>query len=360
MRILVRNLEKVIIAIAVPAVFLATLPGSGRAVFMGPFNNIDGSLLAARAVSALAGLVLVIAVGLRFFPARLEIKPTLRFLSGSLGLLVAVSLAEWGLRFFIQWLFNLPLGPDTFSDKELAFPVHESLSPAIIPRNLLICGVGLLYGIGRDWVLKSRKHGQLEKEKMRAEIALLRSQINPHYFFNALNNIYAVTQRNEDEEAGRAILKLSETMRYMVYDSDSDRISLKKEIDHIRNTIEVFRLRFAPEDHPDIRFRTEGDLDSIAIAPMLLLPFVENAMKHGLNSLGRGRVDIEIRRDGAWLDVRVENERWPAAETVRKHPGIGLANVRKRLDWLYPRTHVLTIREDDRHFRVHLRLKHKE
>jgi LytS/YehU family sensor histidine kinase len=205
--------------------------------------------------------------------------------------------------------------------------------------------------------MKSRNARRLEAEKMRAEIALLKSQVNPHYFFNALNNIFAVTQRNDDEEAGQAILKLSETMRYMIYDGEAETISASREIEHIRNTIEVFRLRFAPEDHPEIRLRTDGDLDSFLVAPSLLAPFVENALKHGLDSAGRGKVDIDIRRDGNWLEMRVENTRLAGATTIPKPAGIGLANVRKRLELLYPRRHTLDVEETDEIHRVRLRLK---
>jgi len=169
--------------------------------------------------------------------------------------------------------------------------------------------------------------------------------------------IYAVAQRNGDEEAGRAILKLSETMRYVIYDGDEQAIRLSREIEHVRNTIDVFRLRFGPKEDPDIRLVTEGDLDSIRIAPLLLVPFVENALKHGLDSEGRGKVEIDVRRDGPRLDIRVENTRRPAGETLRKPPGVGLANVRKRLELLYPKRHALIVEETAETFRVHLSLQ---
>jgi hypothetical protein len=131
--------------------------------------------------------------------------------------------------------------------------------------------------------------------------------------------------------------------REEIYDGDEEAIRLSREIEHVRNTIDVFRLRFAPKEDPDIRLVTKGGLDSIRIAPLLLVPFVENALKHGLDSAGRGKVEIDIRRDGPRLDIRVENTRRPAGETLRKPPGVGLANVRKRLDsnaesqnFLYP------------------------
>ncbi|MDH4270554.1 MAG: histidine kinase, partial [Candidatus Aminicenantes bacterium] len=349
--------EKIALLLAIAAAYFLSLPGPGRAVFMGAFNNLDGSLYAARAVSAMAGTAVFFAVAFHFFPSRLESRRVLFFIAASLAAVGIASLLEEGLDLAVKWLFNLPFGPDAFSDKQLANPAHDSLNPAILPRNAVAAAGGLVYGIGRDWLVKSRGARRLETEKMRAEIALLRNQINPHYFFNALNNIYAVAQRNGDEEAGRAILKLSETMRYVIYDGNEEIVQLSREVEHIRNTIDVFRLRFAPKEEPDIRLRTEGDLESIRVAPLLLVPFVENALKHGLDSEGRGKVEVDIRRDGPRLDIRVENTRRPAGDTVRKSPGLGLANVRKRLELLYPKRHALTVEETAGAFRVHLSLQ---
>ena len=350
-------LEKLAIVVAVPAIYFLSLPGGDRPVFMGAFNNLDGSLYAARGVSAAAGIAVFFAVAVYAFPSSLDLRRIQYFGAVFLAAVAAASLAEAGLRLAIQWLFNLPFGPDAFSDKQLAHPVHDRLSSAVWTRNALVAGLGSVYGLGRDWLIKSRNTRRLELEKMRADIALLRSQIHPHFFFNALNNIFAVTQRNGDEESGRAILKLSETMRYLIYDSEAETISAGREVEHIRNTIDVFRLRFAREENPEIRLRTEGDLDSIPVSPSILTPFVENALKHGLDSSGRGWVEIDIRRDGPWLDMRVENTRRAGAEAVRKPGGVGLDNVRKRLALIYPRRHELTVKETEEIFRVHLRLK---
>jgi len=354
------NLEKMAIALAVPAAYFLSLPGGDRPLFMGAFNTLDGSLYAARAVSAAAGISVFFVVAFYAFPSRLELRRIALFGAAWLAAVAAASLAEIGLQLVVKWLFNLPIGPMALSDKQLAYPLHARISPAVFPRNSLVGGIAFLYGLGRDWLIKSRNARRLEAEKMRADIALLRSQINPHYFFNALNNVFAITQRNDDEEAGQAILKLSETMRYMIYDIDVEAISAAREVEHIRNTIEVFRLRFAPEDNPEIRLRTAGDLETVLVAPLLLVPFVENALKHGLDSLGRGKVEIDIRREGAWLDMRVENTRQAGAATMPKPAGIGLDNVCKRLALIYPRRHELTLEETNEVFRVHLRLKHEE
>jgi hypothetical protein len=349
--------EKLFFILAIPAVYFLSLPRSVRAVFMGAFNNLDGSLFAARAASAAAGTAIFIAVAFQFFPSRLDLRRLLFFFAATLGVVGIGSLVEMGLGLAIKWLFNLPFGPDAFSDKQLAFPDHDTLRSAVVLRNALAAGCGLVYGIGRDWVIKSRTARRLESEKMKADIALLRSQVNPHYFFNALNNIYAIAQRHDDEETGRAILKLSETMRYVIYDSDADAVRLNGEVEYIRNTIDVFRLRFGPDENPDIRLRTDGDLNTALVPPMILTPFVENALKHGLDSRGRGRVDIEIRREGPWLDMRVENTRPKATDPAHKAPGVGLANVRKRLELLYPGRHELAVEDSPEVYRVHLRMQ---
>jgi two-component system, LytTR family, sensor kinase len=118
---------------------------------------------------------------------------------------------------------------------------------------------------------------EITAKQLQTELALLKAQINPHFLFNTLNNLYAMALRQEDPSTAQGIAKLSHLMRYVIYDSDVDRIELGREVEQIRSFIELQKLRFAEEDRIRIDFDTGGELEKCVIAPMLLLPFVENA-----------------------------------------------------------------------------------
>jgi LytS/YehU family sensor histidine kinase len=199
----------------------------------------------------------------------------------------------------------------------------------------------------------------MQQEKMRADIDLLRSQINPHFFFNALNNIYAITQRNQDDEAGQAIMKLSGLMRHMIYDSNVTEISLARELEHIDNYLEVARLKFDKKDNVDIHVQKEGNFQNHKIAPLLLIPFVENAFKHGMGSKGEGYIHLHLSLNEDELHFSIENPVLEKQESLKKHPGIGLGNVKKRLQLLYPGHHHLDISDLKDKFKVDLAIQLK-
>jgi LytS/YehU family sensor histidine kinase len=175
-----------------------------------------------------------------------------------------------------------------------------------------------------------------------------------------LNNIYAIAQRNKDEDAGQAIMKLSGLMRYMIYDSDVAEISLARELEHIENYLEVARLRFDESDKVDISLEKEGNFHHHKIAPLLLIPFVENAFKHGLGSKGEGYTHLSFRIQDGELCFCIENPVLKKEESWKKHPGIGLDNVKKRLKMLYPGRHQLDISESGGEFKVRLTVKLEE
>jgi LytS/YehU family sensor histidine kinase len=279
------------------------------------------------------------------------------FIALSVVLIALLSILEIQLDQVILRLFNLPTGPDEISDKMMTFYRRKSYDFPILPVNLVIYTLGILYGLSRDWLMKYRQESRIHQEKMKADIDLLRSQVNPHFFFNALNNIYAITQRNNDAEAGQAIMKLSELMRYMIYDSNVTEISLSREVEHIENFLEVARLKFGKKDELDIRIQKEGDFQNHKIAPLLLIPFVENALKHGMGSKGNGYIHLKILMYDGNLQFCIENPIIDKKEAWKRHPGIGLDNVKKRLRMLYPEQYRLDISDSEGKFKVELNLK---
>lgn len=349
--------EKLIIVLVFFTAYFGILYHPTLPVFINEFNTVDGSIYASRFIDVCTALVLFFSVVFILVPKYLEKSRMLPFIALSVVIIVFLSLLEYQLHRVILHLFNLPTGPDEISDKMMTFYRRKSYDFPILPINIAIYILGILYGISRDWIRKYRQESKIVQEKMRADIDLLRSQINPHFFFNALNNIFAITQRNQDEEAGQAIMKLSGLMRYMIYDSDVAEISLIREIEHIANYLEVARLRFGKDERPDIRMNTEGDFQKDKIAPLLLVPFVENALKHGIGSKGEGYMHLHVRQKDGRLHFLVENPVLEKAESLKKHSGIGLENVRKRLQLLYPDRHQLDISTSNGKFKVELILR---
>ena len=356
----ISKLEKLIIVLVFFAAYYAILYHPSLPVFINEFNTVDGSIYASRFIDVCFSLILFMTVVFFLFPAYLEKRRIVPFIAASLMLVGLLSFLEFQADLVILRLFNLPTGPDEISDKMMMFYRRKSYDFPIIPYNLVVYTLGILYGLSRDWIRKYRQESKMVQEKMRADIDLLRSQVNPHFFFNALNNIYAISQRNKDDEAGHAIMKLSGLMRYMIYDSNVAEISLAKELEFIENYFEVARLKFAQDEKVDIRLQKDGNFHKYKIAPLLLVPFVENAFKHGLDSKGGGYIHLNFQVNENELHFLISNPILEKKEPWKKHPGIGLDNVKKRLQLLYPGRHHLNISDSKGEFMVQLTIKLEE
>lgn len=352
--------EKLIIVILFFVAYYGILYHPTLPVFINEFNTVDGSIYVARFIDVCSSLILFLSVAFILIPKFLEKRRIFQFIVISVTMIALISLLEYQFDQIILHLFNLPTEPGEISDKMMTYYRRKSYDFPILPVNLVIYTLGFLYGLSRDWIRKYRFENKMLQEKMRADIDLLRSQINPHFFFNALNNIYAITQRNEDNDAGQAIMKLSGLMRYMIYDSNVDEISLDRELEHIENYLEVARLKFDKNDRVDIHLEKEGNFHECRIAPLLLIPFVENAFKHGVDSKGGGYVHLRFSVSDGGLLFCVENPVIGKEESWKKHPGIGLDNVKKRLRMLYPDRHRLDISDSEGQFSIRLTLALEE
>ncbi|SHJ77411.1 Histidine kinase [Arenibacter nanhaiticus] len=210
-----------------------------------------------------------------------------------------------------------------------------------------------------DWLQEKNKLHELEKRQLTTELKFLRSQVSPHFFFNTLNNIYSLTLEKSDK-APQIVLKLSELMRYLIYNSDAPHQDLTKEIEFIRNYIELERIRFDESLKIDLQF--SGDMKGKTIPPMLLIPLVENCFKHGANkTIGPKEIFIKINVIDDNLNVQVVNnipnqtEQSPSVET---QGGIGLLNVKKRLELGFKKNdYNLSIYKKENMFNVNLKLK---
>lgn len=195
---------------------------------------------------------------------------------------------------------------------------------------------------------------QLEKQNMRSELALLRTQINPHFLFNTLNNINSLIVKNPSK-ASYSVVKLSEIMRYMLYDANRERVLLSSEIEHINNYIELQRIRLERPDY--ISFSVNGNPSGISLPPMLFIPFIENIFKHGDKNQESPGFVIKIGIEGRRVFFNARNPMRSKRTNTDSTSGIGISNVRRRLGLLYPQTHKLIIREKNEIFSVFLQIE---
>ncbi len=201
----------------------------------------------------------------------------------------------------------------------------------------------------------------LEKElgRSNANFDFLRSQINPHFLFNALNTIYGTAIQEKADRTGEGIEKLGNMMRFMLQENMQENISLAREIEYLNNYIGLQRLRTDPNPNISIEARIEDQGHAIKIAPMLLIPFVENAFKHGISFREPCHIKItmEVKEKTLYFDVYNNKHMRPESDPEKDKSGIGLMNVKQRLKLLYPAKHELIIRETTKDFFVHLTLQ---
>ncbi|RSK46393.1 sensor histidine kinase [Hymenobacter perfusus] len=309
---------------------------------------------------ATAGLVtlgyLLINATAFYLPVGLVARPLLtgalnwpRFGRAAGGLLLTLLLIT-GVRYGLEFLVFKPL---------LGFDNYEH-NPTFTARWFVENSVrfyfdyvlyGLLYAFIRHQLLTERRRRETQQAHTAAELTFLRSQLNPHFLFNTINDIYALVYQ-QSEAAPRALLKLAELLRYMLHDAHHDQVLLSRELDYLNGLIELQRIGSKDNLHLDYQLR--GPLNGQLIAPMLLVSFVENAFKHGLLTDAARPVTLHLDLTATTLDLRLHNAR--NEQQKDQVGGIGLANVRRRLALLYPDRHTLTIADSPTDFQVTLRL----
>lgn len=230
---------------------------------------------------------------------------------------------------------------------------------AWVTTNFVISGALMLganfYGFTYDWFLNRARQRELEQEMLRAELMALKHQINPHFLFNILNGLYGLAFKNEDEETAEGIAKLSQMMRYVLYESNDTLVELDKEVAYLQHYIDLQRMRLNPKT--EVAFTVQGEVQQQQIAPMVLIPFIENAFKHGVSTVHASTIKIAIQIEGDNLELLVENPIHAASQKPRKTPGgIGLTNVQARLDMLYGESQKLEFGPIGDLYRVQLRL----
>jgi two-component system, LytTR family, sensor kinase len=224
-----------------------------------------------------------------------------------------------------------------------------------LPTFLLTVAVSITYQLIGDKIRSEKLANEKQEENLKTELSFLRSQISPHFMFNVLNNIVALA-RTRSEQLEPTVIKLSSLMRYMVYETREQKATLKNEIEYLQSYIDLQTQRF--EDSVKVNFTLDAPNDHQSIEPMLLIPFVENAFKHGIGLIEDPQIDIKLRTENNMLFFYVRNKYNGSTEEVKDGiAGIGLANVKRRLNLLYGKDQNLMISTEKNWFTISLQLK---
>lgn len=225
---------------------------------------------------------------------------------------------------------------------------------SFISAIFIVIFVGMLKFI-EDWFELEARKKEVENEKLIAELRFLKAQINPHFLFNTLNNLYSLAFTNSPNTT-EVIAKLSKMMRYMLYDSNHAKVPLDKEIEYIENYISLEKLRLT-HDIP-IDFEIKGSTNQVMIVPLVLITFLENAFKHGVNGNDpHSWVKVLLNIEGKTIIYTVENSTLsPINGNTRESSGIGLQNLKRRLELSYPDSYKLTVENKERKHSIQLKI----
>ncbi len=238
------------------------------------------------------------------------------------------------------------------------FYIFETLIVSIW-LYIFFVGISFVHIMLLRWQKEEALKQKLKEDKLTAELKLLKSQINPHFLFNALNNLLSISEKHQQKEVSSGITQLSELLRFLLHDTQDNLIPLEKEVEFIENYIQLNKLRFDDEDPISITFKTIGNLKGINIAPALFIPFVENAFKHGIDIYSKSyiHITINVTKESVLFECANSMKRKNTNEVINfKNSGIGLKNVKRRLAILYENLHDLDLQEKDDTFRVKLKL----
>ncbi|OJJ19142.1 hypothetical protein BKI52_20220 [marine bacterium AO1-C] len=279
---------------------------------------------------------------------------------------LSVLLLIGGVLLFQELFFEQLMQPDALEKEfvQLRGKMFIGLGTTVMVLAASTAYRVILINTEKERELTLLKNEKLEKEKeatalrsenLETELKFLKSQINPHFLFNALHNIYTLSYIKSDL-APEMILKLSDMLRYILYDCTAEQVPLGKEINYLENYVKLQQLK---AEEADIVIKIAEDIpQNLPIAPMLMVPFLENSFKHGkIEDTQQGWVRLQLNWQAPHLTFRVENS-VPASDfTKDKVGGIGIANVKRRLELLYKNKHVLEIDEGNQEYRVYLRIE---
>lgn len=223
---------------------------------------------------------------------------------------------------------------------------------------IMVSAIASSYGLLLEFLEQDSNKEEQKNEQLKSELSFLRSQISPHFIFNILNSIVYLIRTKASEQAEDVTMRLSSLMRYMLYDSDQTMVPLTNELAYVENYLDLQKMRF--DGNVAFDFQVNGDGEGQMIEPMLLIPFVENAVKHGVGLVEKPFIKVQLESNEQRLHFQVKNKKGKEEQVFKdSSSGIGLKNVKRRLELLYPNKHTLEIKEDELNFSVDLTLELK-
>jgi sensor histidine kinase YesM len=271
-------------------------------------------------------------------------------------------------KYFLAIVLSISLGSllEAAVFTKLNTIANEFKSGLLSPRFLLSTAMAITYTTAvtmslklvKYWYERERLAKELEKINVETELKYLKSQINPHFLFNSLNSVYALALQKSDL-APELILKLSDILRYILYEGSEKKVNLTQELKYLQSYLELEKVRHGTRMELDIVI--VGNTDDKEIAPMLLIPFVENSFKHGLGKdMDKGYVKVLVNSETHELKFAIANSKPKKGDEISQQHGyqggIGLINVKKRLDMLYPKKHTLNMGSTESEFKVELNI----
>ncbi len=271
-----------------------------------------------------------------------------------LSVYLSTALARWSRVYLAEPYFRTDFTQESILEI-LTDPLY--LLTIYFPAVYLIVYIFFTLKFLKDKVVQSHQLEVLKNEKAQAELRFLKSQLHPHFLFNTLNNLYSLTQE-QSPEAPEVVMRLSEILDYMLYQSTDEKVTLQKELSVISNYIDLEKLRYGEKLKVNFSNTANGDFK---IAPMILLSIVENAFKHGVSKAIKDPwVSISINADESQLDFSIENcKSQTSQEENDAKRGIGSFNIKRQLELIYPNRYTLDVTEKDKSYAVHLKIESK-
>ena len=224
---------------------------------------------------------------------------------------------------------------------------------------VLIAGLSVAIRMTARWYEQEATRKELDRSRVEAELRNLKSQLNPHFLFNTLNNIYSLIAFSP-ERAQEAVHDLSRLLRYVLYDSNQPFVPIEKELDFIRNYVELMRIRL-PES-ARLEMNIDVQQSGLTIAPLLFISLIENAFKHGISNSNPSYIRIQLKENEDGIDCYIENSLFPKDAADQSGSGIGLTNLKKRLGLIYPENHLLVCHQENNAYiaELYIRIKHED
>jgi LytS/YehU family sensor histidine kinase len=317
-------------------------------VHIGYFSQLRGTEIALERAFLIVSLYLAVFY-LNWFILIPKLYINRKFLLFSISILLVIFLGAWW-RIEIEHITKILPGLFDFRGSRPR-PFKGMLLTLVLISILII--ISSLFRIIDFYNQKTRQEKILIEQKNEAELKLLRLQLNPHFLFNALNNIYALVL-TKSENASNSLMSLSQLLRYIIYDATADKVPLSDEIRYLKYYIELESLRLVnPES---VRMEIKGNADTFNIMPLIFIPFIENSFKHSnINKGGHIYIVLEIKEN--YIDFRCENSISNTVKQKDKTGGIGLVNTQKRLELVYEDKHKLEIEQTDQVFKIRLTIE---